>query len=175
MKVFDKVRFILVIIIAHTLSYLLAGSIFYQLLTKELWEGAKSLLSLYLRTTDNSELWNYAMIWQIPAQILRSLFIGLALLFLYDNMKEWKYFRRFLFLSTIMFVFTHFSSAAPSPANIEGLVYMKPDFIKIGFLRMQPEMIFYSIIFGLISSKFLYKSNKEKKRKYTDQSLLRNF
>lgn len=153
------VRFVLIIIIAHTLSYLIAGGIAYQLITKEFWEGSNSLLSVYLRTPGNSELWNYAMIWQIPGQILRSLIFGLVLLPLFDSIKEWKFLKRFLFFSSLFFVFTHFSSAVPSPANIEGLIYMKPEFIKLGFLKMQPEMILYSIILGLIVSKYLYKKS----------------
>ncbi len=151
------IRFVFVIIIAHTLAYLFAGGIAYQFITKDLWEGESPLLSEYLRTPGNTELWNFAMIWQIPGQLLRALFIGLALLPLHSSLKEWSGKKKFLFLSSLLFVLTHLSAAAPSPANIEGVIYMRPEYIELGFVKMQPEMILYSVIAGLIFSKFAYK------------------
>jgi hypothetical protein len=156
-------RFVFVIIAAHTLAYLFAGGIAYQLITKELWEGESPLLSKYLRTPGNEELWNFAMIWQIPGQLVRALLIGLVLLPLYSSLKEWSGLKTFLFFSGLLFVLTHLSSAAPSSANIEGLVYMKPEFIQLGFIKMQPEMILYSVIAGLIFSKFAFKRERKKK------------
>jgi hypothetical protein len=150
-------RFVLVIVIAHTLAYLFAGGIAYQFITKDIWEGESPLLSKYLRTPGNAELWNFAMIWQIPGQLVRALLIGLVLLPLHSSLKEWSALKKFLFFSGLLFVLTHLSSAVPSPANIEGLVYMRPEFIQLGFIKMQPEMILYSIIAGLIFSKFAYK------------------
>lgn len=151
------IRFLIVIVAAHTIAYLIAGGIAYQLITKELWERPNSLLSLYLRTPGDSELWEYAMIWQIPGQLLRALLIGLVLIPLQSSLKEWSGLKKFLFFSGLLFVLTHLSSAVPSPANIEGLVYMRPEFIQLGFVKMQPEMILYSIIAGLIFSRFAYK------------------
>lgn len=159
----DYFRFIIVFIIAHTIAYLFAGGIAYQLLTKEFWEGSNPLLSLYLRTPGNPELWNFAMIWQIPGQIIRSLLIGSVLLPLYDTFKKWDFVKTFLFVSGLLFVLTHLSSAVPSPANIEGFIYMKPDFINSGFIKMQPEMILYSLTAGLIFAKFAFKQEKKRK------------
>jgi hypothetical protein len=151
------IRFVIVIIAAHTVAYLLAGGIAYQMITKEFWEGTNPLLAAYLRTPSNTELWSYAMIWQIPGQIVRALLIGLVLLPIQHSLKEWTILKRFLFFSTLLFVLTHLSAAVPSPANIEGLVYMRPEFIQLGFLKMQPEMIAYSLIAGFIFAKFAYK------------------
>ena len=67
------IRFILIIIAAHVIAYLVEGGIAYQFITKELWESPDSLLSAYLRTPNNVALWNFAMIWQIPAQIVRGI------------------------------------------------------------------------------------------------------
>jgi hypothetical protein len=152
-------RFVLIIMLAHTLSYLIAGGVSYQLVTKPFWEGQNPLLSAYLRTPGNPELWNFAMTWQIPVQILRSLLLGLALLPLYKTLKEWGVIQRFSFLSILFFVFTHLASAAPSPANLEGLAYMKPEFIKLGFFKMQIEMVLYSLFVGLIAAKWLFKTD----------------
>lgn len=157
------IRFIFIIIVAHTIAYLFAGGIVYQLITKEFWEGQGPLLAGYLRTPGNVELWNYAMIWQIPGQLLRAFFIGLVVLPLHSSLKEWTALKTFLFFSSLLFVLTHMSAAAPSPANIEGLIYMKPEYIQLGFFKMQPEMILYSIIAGLIFSKFAYKKEVKEK------------
>src|SRR5688572_16578353 len=123
------IRFVLVIIAAHTIAYLFAGGIAYQFITKELWYGENPLLASYLRTPGNAELWNYAMIWQIPGQLLRALLIGLVLLPLYSSLKEWSGLKKFLFFGSLLLVLTHLSAAAPSPANIEGVVYLRPEFI----------------------------------------------
>ncbi len=152
-----SIRFVIVITLAHTLSYLLAGGFAYQLFTKPLWEGANPLLSAYLRTPGNTELWNFAMTWQIPSQILRGLLLGLALLPILKTLQEWKFSKRFFFFSVLVFVFTHLAAAAPSPANIEELVYVKPEFVKQGFFLMQIEMILYSLLFGWSASRWLYK------------------
>jgi hypothetical protein len=157
------IRFVVVVILAHTIAYLVAGGIAYQLITKELWNGPDPLLSKYLRTPGNTELWNTAMVWQIPGQLLRAVFIGLILLPLFNSLQAWSALNRFLFFSGLLFVLTHLSAAAPSPANIEGLVYMRPEFIQQGFIKMQPEMILYSLVAGLIFSKFAYKSEPKEK------------
>lgn len=154
----DYVRFMAIVVAAHTIGYLFAGGIAYQLIVKDLWEGSDSLLSSYLRTPGNKQLWNFAMIWQIPGQLLRSLLIGLALLPLYSTIKQWPAKKRFLFFSSLLFIVTHLSAAAPSPANIEGLVYMRPEFVRSGFVKMQAEMIMYSSIAGLIFARFAYKN-----------------
>jgi hypothetical protein len=156
------IRFVVVIILAHTLAYLFAGGIAYQLITKDLWEGSDSILADYLRTPGNEELWTFAMIWQIPGQLLRGLLMGLVMLPLYAALKDWTFKRKFLFFGLLLFVFTHLSASAPSPANIEGLVYMRPEFIELGFLLMQPEMILYGIIAGLIFAKYGYKKEINK-------------
>ncbi|MBK6526009.1 MAG: hypothetical protein IPG07_10970 [Crocinitomicaceae bacterium] len=155
----QRIRFVIVVIIAHTIAYLFSGGIAYQFITKPLWEGSDSLLASYLRTPGNEELWGFAMIWQIPGQVLRSLLMGLVFLPLFSSLKTWTFFKKFLFMSSLLFVLTHLAAAAPSPANIEGLVYMRPEFVALGFIKMQPEMILYSIIAGILFSKFAYKKD----------------
>lgn len=159
-KIKGYLRFIVVIVIAHTAAYLIAGGIAYQLLTRVFWEGQQPLLSSYLRTPGSPELWNFAMTWQIPVQILRSLLAALVLLPLYPTLKAWGGWKRFFFLSALVFVMTHLAAAVPSPANLEGLVYMKPEFVRLGFFKMQPEMVLYSLLFGAISARFLYRKER---------------
>jgi hypothetical protein len=153
----EHIRFVAVVVLSHTFAYLVAGGLSYQLITKPFWEGPNPLLSAYLRTPGNAELWNYAMTWQIPAQLIRAFLIGLALLPLSDTLKAWSLLKRLTFLSALLFVFTHFASAAPSPANLEGLVYVKPEFVQLGFFAMQVEMILYSLLADFFMAKWLFR------------------
>lgn len=153
----ENSRFVIVIIVAHTLAYLLAGGVTYQLITKSIWNDPNSLLGTYLRTPTEPELWNFAMVWQIPAQLLRGLLMGLALLPLSNALKDWTTLKKAAFFGSLFFVFTHISASAPSPANLEGIVYMKPEFIQLGFAKMQVEMILHSIIAGFIFARYAYK------------------
>ncbi|MBK9593215.1 MAG: hypothetical protein IPO32_17515 [Crocinitomicaceae bacterium] len=89
-----RIRFVIVVIIAHTIAYLFSGGIAYQFITKPLWEGSDSLLASYLRTPGNEELWGFAMIWQIPGQVLRSLLMGLVFLPLFSSLKTWTFFKK---------------------------------------------------------------------------------
>lgn len=156
----EQIRFLIVVVLSHTFAYLVAGGFSYQLITKPMWEGPSPLLAAYLRTPGNPELWNFAMTWQIPAQLLRGLLLGLALLPLFETLKAWNWLKRFTFLAVLLFVFTHFASAAPSPANLEGLVYIKPEFVQLGFFAMQVEMVLYSLLAGLFMAKWLYSVRK---------------
>jgi hypothetical protein len=64
---------------------------------------------------------------------------------------------RFLFMSSLMFVYADFSSAIPFSNTIEGLVYLKKEFVERSvFWTIQLEAIIYSIPFGLLSAWMLF-------------------
>lgn len=49
---------------------------------------------------------------------------------------------RTLALFTLFFVLLHLAAAAPSPSNLEGLVYLRPELVGLeAFLLTQPEML----------------------------------
>jgi hypothetical protein len=49
----------------------------------------------------------------------------------------------------LVFVLQHLAAGAPSPSNIEGLLYMKPALISLrAFLLTQPEMLLQAILFA---------------------------
>src|SRR5688572_10857220 len=124
-----KARFFTVIVLAHVIAYLVAGGISYQLITKSLWDAPDTILANYLRTPVDPELWRFAMVWQVPAQILRGILTALVLLPLFELHASWTKLKKVLFYGALVFVLSHLSSSAPSPANIEGLVYIRPEFI----------------------------------------------
>ena len=60
---------------------------------------------------------------------------------------------RFLFLGGLMFVYADFCSAIPFSNTLEGLIYMKPEFVKRKvFWTIQMEAVIYSVLFGLAAS-----------------------
>ena len=153
MKKSNGLKFVVAVMIAHTAGYLVSGEISYQLITKDLWEGPDPLLASYLRTPGDPGLWTFAMVWQIPAQLVRSLLMGLVLLPFRQPLMEWSFLKRAFFMAGLLFVFTHLAASAPSPANLEGAVYLKPEFVKQGFWIIQPEMVLYSLVGGFVFSK----------------------
>jgi len=60
---------------------------------------------------------------------------------------------QFIFMATLMFVYADFASAVPFSNTIEGVVYMKKEFVeKRVFWTIQLESILYSAMFGLLSA-----------------------
>ncbi len=60
---------------------------------------------------------------------------------------------QFIFMATLMFVYADFASAVPFSNTIEGVVYMKKEFVeKRVFWTIQLEAILYSAMFGLLSA-----------------------
>ena len=58
--------------------------------------------------------------------------------------------KRVLVLFVLFFVLLHLAAAAPSPSNLEGIVYMRPELIGVlPFLLTQPEMVLQSLLFAL--------------------------
>ena len=60
---------------------------------------------------------------------------------------------QFIFMASLMFVYADFASAVPFSNTIEGVVYMKKEFVKKRvFWTIQLEAILYSTMFGLVSA-----------------------
>jgi hypothetical protein len=60
---------------------------------------------------------------------------------------------KFLFFGGLMFVYADFCSAIPFSNTLEGLIYMKPEFVKRKvFWTIQMEAVIYSLLFGLAAS-----------------------
>jgi hypothetical protein len=60
---------------------------------------------------------------------------------------------QFVFMASLMFVYADFASAVPFSNTIEGIVYMKKEFVKKRvFWTIQLEAILYSTMFGLLSA-----------------------
>lgn len=142
-------RFIAVTTVVLMVAYLAAGAVAYQLLTKPLYVGPDAPFAQFLRSESIPELWAHTMRWQFPMLFLRSLVIALVLAPLRSALLPFSVLRRSAVLAAFFFVMLHFAAAAPSPSNLEGLVYMRPELVSLrAFLLTQPEMVAQSFLSG---------------------------
>jgi hypothetical protein len=134
----------------YSLAYLIAGGLAYGLLTKQFYVGDNPIFAGFLRSEDDATEWTHVNLWMIPALLLRGLLISVVLLPFKETLEKMTFTWRACVLSVLMFVLIHLAAAAPSPSNIEGLVYMKPQFIGVHpFLLTQPEMTLQCLLFAL--------------------------
>lgn len=64
---------------------------------------------------------------------------------------------RFAFLAGLMFVYADLAAATPFSNNIEGLVYLRPEFTtRDVFVRVASEAVVYSVLFGAVAGWLLF-------------------
>ena len=145
----EATLFILKATAIYALAYLVVGAIAYQFLTKQFYVGDAAIFTSFLRSEADSSLWAHVNQWQIPLLFLRSLLIALVLLPFAKTLAAFSFKKRLAVLFGLVFVLAHFAAAAPSPGNLEGIVYMRPELIDTTtFLLGQPEMIAHSLLFA---------------------------
>lgn len=146
----ENIKFVASSTAIYTLSYLVVGAIAYQLLTNQFYVGDNPVFTAYLRSEANPDEWAHTSLWLIPGLLLRALLISLVLLPFVGALRKMSFWARTGIMFALMFVLIHIAAAAPSPSNVEGLIYMKPELISVkAFLLTQPEMIFQSLLFAL--------------------------
>lgn len=157
----QSLRFITSSTIIYFLAYLLAGAIAYQLLTKQFYVGNDPIFTAYLRSESNPSEWAHTNLWIVPGLLTRALLISLVLLPFVETLKKMAFWKRGGVLFALLFVLIHIAAAAPSPSNIEGLIYMKSQLTgAIPFLLTQPEMIAQCLLFAFGLSWTLRKPTK---------------
>ncbi|WMJ75517.1 hypothetical protein RCC89_20485 [Cytophagaceae bacterium ABcell3] len=93
----------------------------------------------------------------LPSQFVRSMLMSVVLYPILPFLGELSFGLRFLFMGGLMFVYADFSSAIPFSNTIEGLVYLKKEFVaKNVFWTIQFEAILYSMLFGMLSAWILF-------------------
>jgi hypothetical protein len=141
--------FVLKVTVMSTAAYLVAGLIAYRFLTKRFYVGDDAIFAGFLRSEADPILWRHVMTWQFPMLLVRSMLISLVLLPFRATLSSFALRKRVLSLFGLFFVLLHLAAAAPSPSNLEGIVYMRPEFIGVvPFLLTQPEMILQSLLFA---------------------------
>ena len=157
----QNLQFVAKSTVIYMIAYLVAGAIAYQLLTKQFYVGDDPIFTAYLRSESNPAEWAHTNLWLVPGLLLRALLISLVLLPFVETLKKMAFWKRAGVLFALMFILIHIAAAAPSPANVEGLIYMKPELTGVAsFLLTQPEMIAQSLLFALGLSWVIRKPGK---------------
>lgn len=143
------VRFVGNVVLAHVVTYFVAGAIAYPTLTKQFYEGANPVFASFMRTPLQSDTWQHAANWFLPANLLRGLLIGLVLYPLLPTLRQWSYRKRFLMISALYLVFGFWAAAVAAPGTIEGMVYLRPEFTAYAHAMVQPEIVGQGLAFGL--------------------------
>ena len=143
-------RFVLKVILVASVAYLIAGALAYHFLTKRFYVGDAAIFATFLRSEADPTEWRHVMTWQFPMLLARGLLIALALLPFRPALMSFARPKRTATLFVLSFVLLHLAAAAPSPSNLEGVVYMRPELIGVApFLLTQHEMLLQSLLFAL--------------------------
>lgn len=144
----EYIKFSLFFILAHTVSYTIAGAIALSM-SKDIYES-KNRHCDFLRDMSDKDESKHVSIYFIPAQILRGLLMSIVLFPLLSFIGDLTFVLSAIFFGSLMFVYTHIAAASPFIDNIEGYVYFKKNYLmKKEFVKFQFEMVLYSILFGL--------------------------
>lgn len=146
----EPTKFVVKVALIYALAYLVVGAIAYQLLTQQFYVGNDPIFTLFLRSETHPDQWAHVTQWQIPVLLLRSLLIALVLLPFATALRAFSFGKCVFVLFGLVFVLAHLAAGAPSPSNLEGIVYMRPELMSVkSFLLTQPEMIAQSLLFAI--------------------------
>jgi hypothetical protein len=134
-------RFVLLVAVAQAISYFVVGALAFATLTHGLYEGANPLFGSYLRTPGETQLWQHVTTWFLPAQLVRGILIGLVLSPFLPLLRQWTVWKRTAALAGLYLVIGFWAAALAAPGNIEGLVYLRPEFDVGVVLLVQPEIV----------------------------------
>ncbi len=145
------VKFSLLFILFHSISYTIAGIIALKF-SKDIYE-TKGRLCTFLRDTSNKEESKHVEKYFLLAQIPRGFLMSVVLFPLLNAIGGLSFGLKFVFFSSLTFIYTHIASSSPFMDNIEGLVYFKKEYLREKFFfKFQTEMLIYSTIFGFLMS-----------------------
>ena len=148
----DYIFFSLLFFIIHLVCYVIAGVVDLQL-ARKVYSGKNRLYKSFFRDMDDEKESKRIAKLLIPSQLIRAVFMSLVLYPILPFLGELTYGMKFIFMASLMFVYADFASAIPFSNTIEGVVYLKKEFVKKRvFWTIQLEAILYSIMFGLLSS-----------------------
>lgn len=150
------IKFSLIFFLIHFICYIIAGAIDLQL-AKKMYKGKERLYKSFFRNMANKKESMRVAKLLIPSQLIRAILMSVVLYPILPFLLELSFGIQFIFMASLMFVYADFSSAIPFSNTIEGIVYLKKEFVERNvFWTIQLEAIIYSILFGLLSSLFLF-------------------
>ncbi len=150
------VKFSLLFFAIHFVCYMIAGVIDLQL-AKKMYSGKNRLYKSFFRDMDDKKESMRIARLLIPSQFVRGIIMSMVLYPILPYLGELSFVMQFVFMASLMFVYADFASAIPFSNTIEGIVYLKKEFVeKRVFWTIQFEAILYSIMFGLLSAWLLF-------------------
>ena len=148
------------VILAYVVTSLFVGAVSYQLLTKELFEGPNSVLATFYRTPAEPELWDQAVAWAFPVQIVRAFLYAAVLYPFYETLNRWGYWKRF---GTLVGFWVVLSVLASSGGTIESAYMMRPEFTTPAILlRTLPEPLTHGTILAAWVARWMATKPREK-------------
>src|SRR6056297_508753 len=139
----------------HIVCYMIAGVIDFQL-AKKVYSGKNRLYKSSFRDMDDKKESLRIARLLVPSQFVRAILMSIVLYPILPFLGELSFFLQFVFTASLMFVYADFASAVPFSNTIEGILYMKKEFVERRvFWVIQLEAIIYSMMFGLLSAWFL--------------------
>lgn len=149
-------KFSLIFFLIHLTCYIIAGVIDLQL-AKKMYKGKNRLYKSFFRNIDDKNESIRISKLMIPSQLIRALLMSIVLYPILPYLIQLPFLIQFIFMASLMFIYADFASAIPFSNTIEGIVYLKKEFVeKKIFWTIQLEAIIYSILFGLLSALFLF-------------------
>jgi Na+/phosphate symporter len=147
--------FSLLFFVIHIVCYTIAGVIDFQF-AKKMYSGKNRLYKSFFRDMDDEKESKRIARLLIPSQFIRAIVMSIVLYPILPFLGELSFRMQLVFMASLMFVYADFASAIPFSNTIEGIVYLKKEFVeKRVFWTIQFEAILYSIMFGLLSAWFL--------------------
>jgi hypothetical protein len=149
-------KFSLLFFVIHFVSYIIAGVIDLQL-AKTMYKGKNRLYKSFFRDMENQEESLRVAKLLIPSQLVRAILMSVVLYPILPFLITLSFWIKLFFMGGLMFIYADFSSAIPFSNTIEGLVYLKKEFVeKRVFWTIQLEAIIYSVLFGLLAAWLLF-------------------
>src|SRR6056297_2851951 len=151
----DYAFFSLFFFVIHLSCYVIAGLVDLQM-SRKLYSGKRRLYGSFLRDTEDlAETKRIAKL-LVPSQLIRAILMSLVLYPILPYLQGLTNIVQFIFMASLMIVYADFASAVPFSNTIEGILYMKKEFVERRvFWVIQLEAIIYSMMFGLLSAWFL--------------------
>ena len=138
--------------VIHFVCYMIAGLIDLQL-AKKIYLGKDRLYKSFFRDLDDAKENKRIARLLIPTQFIRAIIMSIVLYPILPYLIELSFGMKYIFLSSLMFVYADFASAIPFSNTIEGILYLKKEYVaKKVFFIIQFEAILYSVMFGLLSA-----------------------
>ena len=145
-------KFSFLFFVIHLVCYVVAGVIDLQL-AKSMYKGKDRLYSSFFRNMQEKRESSRIAMLLIPSQFGRAILMSVVLYPILPFLEEMSFTLQFLFMGGLMFIYADFASAVPFSNTIEGLVYLKKEFVeKRVFWTIQLEAILYSMMFGILSA-----------------------